>query len=71
METATLHTGHGSDNVCTVNEEVDAAHEFDLPLHIAALVGILLMSTFGKPHVAIVTECRRVIPHIREPSPWS
>jgi hypothetical protein len=32
---------------CSPEEDADSSHEFDLGLHIAALVAILLTSTFG------------------------
>jgi hypothetical protein len=43
--------GHGTS--CTADETVDSSHEFELGLHIAALVAILLTSTFGKCHAAL------------------
>jgi hypothetical protein len=38
---------------CSPDEAVDTSQEFELGLHIAALVAILLTSTFGNHHAAL------------------
>ena len=40
-----MFRGHNA--LCQEGDPVDAAHEYELGLHIAALFAILLASTFG------------------------